>query len=75
VVKVVSPHDPSADVAENVAYYLAHGVVLAWAAYPAPRQVVVHRADRAPQRLSLADTSDGEEVLPGFRLPLAEILD
>ena len=75
VVEVVSPHDTRADVAEKVAYYLAHGVVIAWVAYPAPRQVVVHRADRAPLRLSVGDTLDGEDVLPGFRLPLFEIFD
>jgi len=73
VVEVVSPNDDASEIADKVAFYLAHGVPLVWITYPARRQVVVHRTGRAPQVLGVADILDGEEFLPGFHLAISEL--
>lgn len=72
-VEVVSPHDSQTDVAEKVALYLASGVPLLWVAYPRRRVVRVHRPGRDPLDLAENETLDGEDVLPGFRLPVADV--
>ena len=71
-VEVVSPYDRQPDVDDKVAFYLAHGVPLVWVAYPDRRQVAVHRPGAEPVTFGAGDVLDGGEVLPGFRLSVAE---
>lgn len=72
-VEVVSPGDTATEVQEKVDDYLARGTRLVWIVYPARRSVLVYRADGSTQRLREDDALDGEEVIPGFRLPLREL--
>jgi Uma2 family endonuclease len=72
-IEVVSPNDAPAEIAEKVAFDLAHGVPLVWVAYPRPRQVSVHRPGQEPHTLGVGDTLEGEDVVPGFRLALADL--
>ena len=72
-IEVVSPNDRPSEIAEKVAFYLEHGVPLVWVAYPRPRHVVVHRPGQPPRTFGADDTLDGEEIVPGFRLPVAEV--
>ena len=72
-VEVVSPGDRPTEVAEKVATWLRYGTRMVVVAYPDQRRVRVHHPDRAPRDLAEADTLDGEDVLPGWRLPLAEL--
>jgi Uma2 family endonuclease len=73
VVEVVSPTDRPRAVAEKVAIYLAKGVPLVWVVDPATRSAEVHRPGRQPRRLTIDDAFDGEEIVPGFRLPLSQV--
>lgn len=73
VVEVVSPTDRAADVAAKVARYLDAGVTLLWVLHPRTRAVTLHAADRSEQTLREGDELDGGEVLPGFRVAVAEI--
>ncbi|HEX5499685.1 MAG TPA: Uma2 family endonuclease [Thermomicrobiales bacterium] len=72
-VEVVSPTDRPRAVAEKVAIYLATGVPLVWVVDPATRSAEVHRPGRQPRSLTIDDAFDGEEIVPGFRLPLAQV--
>jgi Uma2 family endonuclease len=72
-VEVKSPNDTMVEIAERIAFFLDRGVSLVWAIYPRTRTVVVHRAGRNPLTLDEGDTPDGEAVVPGFRLPVAEL--
>lgn len=72
-VEIVSPGDSGPEVAAKVAYYLSHGVREVWVVEPKPRQVTIHRRDQEPLRLGVGDAVEGGDLLPGFRLPLAEI--
>jgi Uma2 family endonuclease len=70
-VEVTSPSDRPGEVEEKIARYLAAGSRLVWKADSVLRLVVVHRPGRVPQTLHIGDVLDGEDVLPGFRLPVA----
>jgi Uma2 family endonuclease len=70
-VEVLSPDEGPAAVQDKVAEYLAAGVPLVWVCDPAREAVAVHRPGRPPRVLGPEDVLTGEDVLPGFRLPLA----
>jgi len=55
--------------------YLAAGVRIVWVVESERRRVTVYRADgsRVELRAANGDELDGEDVLPGFRLPLSEL--
>ena len=72
-VEVVSPSNPPARVAEKVALYLAAGTRLVWIVDRRQRTVTSHAPGRSPQTLGVEETLVGEDVLPGFALPLAEL--
>ena len=72
-VEVVSPTDRPGEVAAKVAEYLAAGVRLVWVAEPPTRTVTVHALGLAPRTLGEADELDGGDVLPGFRVNVADL--
>ena len=73
VVEVLSPWDRSARLHEKLADYVSSGARLIWIINPAERDALVYRTPEADRFLRVTDTLDGEDVLPGFRLPLAEL--
>jgi Uma2 family endonuclease len=73
VAEAVSPNDPAEYVETKVREYLAAGVGLIWVAYPANRTVHVFRADGSAQVLDETGTLDGEDLLPGLKIPVTEI--
>lgn len=73
VVEVLSPSDTLEYVHEKMAGYFAHGCRLAWAINPIERNALVYRTSEAERLLRVTDVLDGDDVLPGFRLPLAEL--
>lgn len=73
VVEVVSPSDRMNDVTEKVKLYLDTGTQLVWIVQPPLQTVTVHCPDRTSKTFTAADTLDGGDVLPGFRLSLAEL--
>lgn len=74
-VEVVSPGDSADEVNERGQEYLTAGVRLVWVLYPRRRQVNVHRSTREARILFEQDVLDGEDVVPGFTLPLRELWD
>ena len=74
-VEVVSPTDRAAEVTEKALAWLAVGVSLVWVVYPAQRLVAVYLPDGSVRHRREGDEVDGGAVLPGFRLPVADIFD
>jgi Uma2 family endonuclease len=76
-VEVVSKHDTGIEINDKINHYLAVGVRLIWIVYPNSKQVFVHRQDGSISKFTMAnnDGLDGETVLPGFKLPLADIFE
>ena len=74
-VEVLSPDDRPGEVLEKVADYLNAGTHLVWVIDPDRRQARAHRANGTVSVIIYSDELDGEDVLPGFSCPLAQVLD
>lgn len=72
-VEVLSPSNRPRQVAEKIEVYLEAGVRLLWVVDPRRRTVTIHRPDREPRVVDVNSELDGEDVLPGFRLAVAEL--
>ncbi|MGH2558775.1 MAG: Uma2 family endonuclease [Thermomicrobiales bacterium] len=72
-VEVRSPSDRSGEIAQKLALYQRAGVPLVWWVDPAPCTVTVHRLGQPATELHEGVELNGDDVLPGFRLPVAEI--
>ena len=55
--------------------YLAAGTRLVWVVDPHSRSVTAYRSRTEVRRLTGPDTLDGLDVLPGFRLEIAELVE
>jgi Uma2 family endonuclease len=73
-VEVLSRSNTPAEMRLKRNDYFRVGVRLVWEIDPEERTVAIYEsADNPVVVLTAADTLDGGEVLPGFRLPLAEL--
>lgn len=72
-VEIVSPSDRMPAVPRKVAAYLEHGTPLVFVVEPRRRTVTAHRADGSVRVYREGDEIDGGDVLPGFRLPVADV--
>ena len=72
-VEVVSPHDRYREVKTKVREYLASGTRMVLLVDPEDRTVSVHRPGRDPLELDETDVIDGEDVVPGWKLPVRDI--
>ena len=73
-VEVVSPNDTVYELEDKLEDYQKAGVPLVWVIYPNSRTVRVHRADGSITYLHEDDVLSGEDIIPGFRCPLREVL-
>jgi Uma2 family endonuclease len=71
-VEILSRSNTKREMERKLGEYFAAGVRLAWIVDPRRREVRVHTSPADPLVLTAADVLDGGDVLPGFRLPLAE---
>ncbi len=74
-VEVLSPSDRVSRMAEKVAQYFGAGTRLVWVIDPEERTATVFRSPIAVRVLGESDELDGEDVLPGFRIRVADVLD
>ncbi len=72
-VEVVSPNEEVYELDQKVQEYLNAGVRLVWVVNPDVRTVHVYRADGTTALLKEKDELDGEDVVPGFRVPVRGI--
>lgn len=72
-IEIVSPHDTVEEVDLKVEDYLQSGTRLVWVVQPKSRRVMVYRPDGSGRMLQAYETLTGEDVIPGFELPLTEL--
>ena len=72
-IEVISPTDEAEEVEDKVADYRSAGVKLVWFLYPKTKTVHVRRLDRTCAELDETGTLDGEDVIPGFTCPVADL--
>lgn len=74
VVEVVSPNDRTGELLAKVAAWLEAGARPVWVIDPARHQARVCRPDGDLAIVSADGSLDGEDVIPGFRCALADVL-
>ena len=74
-IEVISPSNVVADIFGKVHEYFEAGVRRVWIVFPVQRQVYVYESATQVQIFGLGDALDGEDILPGFRLALAELFE
>ena len=74
-VEVVSPYETDSEVQEKVLEFLDAGTRLVWVVRPRFKTVTVHRSPTDVSVLTHQDRLEGEQVIPGFAIPLGEIFE
>ena len=74
-IEIVSPNDRSSEVHDKVYQYLAAGTRMVWVVWPKNRTVSVHIKGGTSREIGVDGDLDGEDVLPGFRVRVAELFD
>ena len=74
VAEILSPSDRPGEVLEKVGRWLGAGVRLVWVLDQVRRDGRVYRADGTIPTVGPDDELDGEDVLPGSRCPLRDVL-
>jgi Uma2 family endonuclease len=72
-VEVVSPNDRYTEVRAKVREYLAAGTAMVIVLDAEGRSATIYRPGRAPLELTESDVIDGEDVVPGWKLPVRDI--
>lgn len=74
-IEVVSPSHLAEAMIGKVREYFQAGVARVWVVYPIERVVYLYESPKMIQVLAEGDDLDGGDLLPGFRLPLAELFE
>ena len=72
-IEVVSPSNSDLEMQQRAAEYLLAGALLVWIVNPVKLTIDVYRPHGARTVLTIDDTLDGGEVLPGLALPLRKV--
>jgi Uma2 family endonuclease len=73
-IEILSPSNRPGDTHAKVADYLASGATLVWVIDPVHQLADVYRSLLSPRRVAGDGVLEGEDVLPEFSVPIAEIL-
>ena len=72
-VEVMSPSNTTREMARKRREYFRAGTRLVWQVYPDRREVEVYSSPGRFRTLGMTDALDGGDLLPGFRLALADL--
>jgi Uma2 family endonuclease len=73
-VEVLSPNNTIEEIDNKIAEYFENGARLVWVINPVQHYMLVYRSGQEPDRLlKSSDSLDGEEVIPGFTLPMSDL--
>ncbi len=72
-VEVLSPGNTVEEIHDKLVEYFENGTRLFWVIHPNENYMLAYRSAQEPDRLlKSVDSLDGEEVVPGFSLPVAD---
>lgn len=72
-VEIVSPDRHEKKCRNKLAHSTANGCPLGWLIHPYRRSIHLYRPGHEPELLPADGVLEGDPVLPGFRLPVAEV--
>jgi Uma2 family endonuclease len=73
VVEILSPSDTVERLHDKIVDYFENGTRLLWVVNPEEQFVLVYHSPQPDQLLRGGDVLSGEQVIPGFTLPVAEL--
>jgi Uma2 family endonuclease len=73
VIEIRSRNDTTPELDSKVAQYLAAGVRVVWVAEPIAKTIAEYRSGSDSRKYQESDTLALDDLIPGFRLKLAEI--
>lgn len=74
-IEVVSETNMMNDILTKISEYFRAGVQRVWVVNPDQENIYVYASPTSIRVLTTADDLDGEEVIPGFRLPVAVLFE
>ena len=74
-IEVVSPTDRAEEALGKIREYFEAGARAAWVVYPKERVIYLYDSFTSVRILTHADVLEGGAIVPGFRLPLAELFE
>jgi Uma2 family endonuclease len=72
-IEIISPDRRVKKSRDKLAHSTSHGCALGWLIHPYRETIDVYRPGQPAERMSPDGVLEGEPVLPGFRLPVAEV--
>ena len=72
-VEILSPSNTVEEIHDKIVEYFENGTRLLWVIHPDEKYVLVYHAPSPDVFLKVGDHLDGEEIVPGFSLPVAEL--
>ena len=72
-IEVLSPNNTFEEIHGKLVEYFESGCRLAWVINPDEESVLVYRKPQPEKLLKMTDSLDGEEIVPGFSLAIAEL--
>ena len=72
-IEILSPDQPAGEFADKILFYVLYGVRLTWVVDPDRFTITVYIPGREPRHLTVTDTLEGSDVLPGFSVPVERI--
>jgi Uma2 family endonuclease len=75
VVEILSPSDPWTDVTQKLRDYFTIGVRMVWVVDPKARSIYAYRSPTEIREFTENDTLPGDDILPGFSVPVARLLE
>jgi Uma2 family endonuclease len=73
-VEILSPSNTVEEINQKIIEYFDNGSRLVWVINPKQNYILVYRNGQEPDRLLKSnDSLDGEEIVPGFNLPVVEL--
>ena len=73
-IEILSPTNTIEEIDDKLVEYFENGARLVWVINPSQHHVLVYRSAQEPDRLlKSADSLDGEDVVPGFTFPVADL--
>lgn len=72
-VEILSPNNTVEEIHDKIVEYFENGSRLVWVAHPDEQFVLVYHGSSPDGFLRMGDVLNGEDVVPGFTLPVAEL--
>lgn len=73
-VEILSPSNTVEEIDQKLVEYFDNGSRLVWVIHPRQKYVLVYRNAQEPDRLLKSnDSLDGEDIVPDFTLPIADL--